>query len=184
MTDTAPPTRSPRPLVNGWRIAGWSAGIALLLLPAIAMRFTDEVVWTPLDFAFAAVLIGSLGSGLEIAVRVGRNGAHSLGLAIASLAGFLTLWANAAVGFIGDENETVNLAISLMVVVAAAASLVARFRPSAMRWIVALVALGQIAAGFVAEATMPGHAVEWGILAVFAGLWSVAALCLQRAVAR
>ena len=191
MTDTIPapstasPTATRRPrFLNGWRIAGWSAALALVLLPAIAMGFTDEVDWTAIDFVFAGVLIFSLGIGIEIAVRVGRSGVHSLGLGIAAIAGFLTLWANAAVGFIGAEGEPVNIAISLMVVVAAILTLAARFRPNVLRYVFAAVALGQIAAGLYATSAMPGRAVEWGVLIVFAGIWSAAALCFHRAATR
>lgn len=191
MTDTIPapstasPTATRRPrFLNGWRIAGWSAALALVLLPAIAMGFTDEVDWTAIDFVFAGVLIFSLGIGIEIAVRVGRSGVHSLGLGIAAIAGFLTLWANAAVGFIGAEGEPVNIAISLMVVAAAILTLAARFRPNVLRYVFAAVALGQIAAGLYATSAMPGHAVEWGVLIVFAGIWSAAAHCFHRAATR
>ena len=191
MTDTIPapstasPTATRRPrFLNGWRIAGWSAALALVLLPAIAMGFTDEVDWTAIDFVFAGVLTFSLGIGIEIAVRVGRSGVHSLGLGIAAIAGFLTLWANAAVGFIGAEGEPVNIAISLMVVAAAILTLAARFRPNVLRYVFAAVALGQIAAGLYATSAMPGHAVEWGVLIVFAGIWSAAALCFHRAATR
>lgn len=182
---TASPTAPRRPrFLNGWRIAGWSAALALLLLPAIAMVFTKEVNWTPLDFVFAGVLIFSLGIGIEIAVRVGRSGVHTLGLGIAAVAGFLTLWANAAVGFIGAEGEPVNIAISLLVVAAAIATLAVRFRPNILRIVFAIVALGQIGAGLYATGAMPGHAVEWGVLIVFAGIWSAAALCFHRAAIR
>ena len=181
MIDSPQPPSSQSHFFNGWRIAGWSAALALLLLPAIAMGFTDEVDWTALDFVFAAVLIFSLGMGLEIAVRVGRGGMHTLGLAIAAVAGFLTLWANAAVGFIGAEGEPVNIAISLMVVAAAIVTLAVRFRPKILRFVFAGVALGQIASGVYATSAMPGHEVEWGILIVFAGIWSTAALCFHRA---
>ena len=110
-----------------------------------------------------------------------RLPASPLGLAIAAVAGFLTLWANAAVGFIGAEGEPVNIAISLMVVAAAIVTLAVRFRPKILRFVFAGVALGQIAAGLYATSAMPGHEVEWGILIVFAGIWSTAALCFHRA---
>ena len=181
MTETV--SKRPR-FLNGWRITGWSAACALLLLPAIAMLFTDEVAWTTLDFLFAGVLLFSLGIGLEIAVRVGRSGVHTLGLAIAAVAGFLTLWANAAVGFIGAEGAPVNVAVSLMVIAAAILTLAARFRPYVLRFVFAAVALGQIGAGVYATFAMPGHAVEWGVLIGFAGIWSTAALCFHRVATR
>lgn len=165
----------------GWRIAGWSAIAALLALPAIAMRFTDEVQWTAGDFLFAAILLIALGIGLEVSVRLARSRAHMAGLAIAALTGFLTMWANAAVGFIGSEDAPVNTGFFLLVVLALIASLIARLRPAPMRWITGIVAVGQIALGLLALATMPGHAVEWGVLAFFALLWGSASFCFARA---
>ena len=41
----------------------------LLLLPAIALLFTDEVQWTAGDFLFAAVLLGGTGLLVELVVR-------------------------------------------------------------------------------------------------------------------
>ena len=167
--------------LNGWRIAGWGAALALLALPAIAMHFTDEVHWTPLDFGFAAVLLFALGTGLELAMRFGGRTPKGLGIAIASIAGFLTLWANAAVGFIGAESEPVNAGFTLLVIGGALLSLVLRFRPSALCWIMATIAIGQPVLGVAALQMMPGHAVEWGVLLVFAAIWSAAAFCFHRA---
>ena len=50
-----------------WRIIGWSAAAAFILLPLVAMRFTDEVNWDLFDFAFAIALVGSVGIALELA---------------------------------------------------------------------------------------------------------------------
>ncbi len=167
--------------LNGWRIAGWGAALALLALPAIAMQFTDEVHWTPLDFGFAAVLLLALGTGLEIAIRLGGRTPKGLGIAIASVAGFLTLWANFAVGFIGAESEPVNTGFTLLVIGGVLLSLLVRFHPGAVRWIMAVIAMGQPLLGVAALWMMPGHAVEWGVLLVFAAIWSAAALCFHRA---
>jgi hypothetical protein len=42
---------------------------AVLLVPLVAMQFTAEVDWSPLDFASAAVLLGGTGFLLELAIR-------------------------------------------------------------------------------------------------------------------
>lgn len=167
--------------LNGWRIAGWGAALALLLLPAIAMQFTDDVVWTRSDFVFAAIMLLALGAGAEIAFRVGRSGPQRIGLIVAALAGFVTLWGNAAVGMIGDGSARVNMGFDLLVIGAAIASALVWFRPYILRWIFALVAVGQPVLGLMAERSMPGHGVEWGIIAVFAAIWAFAALCFHRA---
>lgn len=180
MTDhTFPATGTPS---RGWRITLWGALGALLALPAIAMQFTAEVRWTPEDFLVAAILLLALGLGSELAMRIGRSRAQKLGMIIATLAAFLTIWANGAVGIIANKSEPINLGFYALVLAGLFASLVAWFRPAAMRIITGAIALGQIALGFAALATMPGHAVEWGALAVFAALWGAAAICFHKAV--
>jgi hypothetical protein len=67
------------PLLNGWRIAGWGSLLALLMLPALAMQITGEVNWTAGDFVFAAVLLGFVGTMVELAVRFARPGAPRIG---------------------------------------------------------------------------------------------------------
>jgi hypothetical protein len=42
---------------------------AVLLVPLVAMQFTEEVNWSPFDFVFAAALLGGTGLLLELAVR-------------------------------------------------------------------------------------------------------------------
>jgi hypothetical protein len=168
-------------LLNGWRIVGWGSLMTLLLLPALAMELTSDVDWTASDFVFAAILLGFVGTVVELAVRFARPDAARIGYILAGLTAFLTFWSNSAVGIIGEE-DSVNVFFFIMVVAAMLVGLVVRFRPRQMRWILALMSLGQYAVGLAALKVMPGHAVEWGILTVFALLWGTAAWCLNRAV--
>ena len=93
-------------LLNGWRIAGWGSLAALLLLPAIAMQVdAPGVLWTASDFVFAAVLLGFLGGVVELAVRLARGGQERAGYLIAGFTAFFTMWSNAAVGIIGDDDR-------------------------------------------------------------------------------
>lgn len=165
-------------LFNGWRIAGWGAALALLLLPALAMHFTGEVSWTAGDFLFAAVLLGALGAAMETAIRFGKAGTHRAGMLAASLAGFLTVWINAAVGIIGEG--PINIAFFAMVLLAIAASLLTRFRARAMAAIMAGMVAGQIAMGLIAEFT--GQA-DWGPVAFMAVIWLVPAALFRLAAA-
>lgn len=173
---------SPRgPLFNGWRITGWGSLLALLMLPALAMQMTGEVNWTAGDFVFAAILLGFVGTVVELAARFARPGAPRIGFLIAGFTAFFTFWSNAAVGIIGEE-DSVNVFFFLMVAGATLAAMVVRFQPVGMRWIAVLLAIGQYAVGIAALRMMPGHAVEWGFLTVFALLWLMAAWCFHRAV--
>lgn len=168
-------------LFNGWRIAGWGGLLALLILPALAMQMTGEVNWTAGDFVFAAILLGFVGTVVELAARFARPGALRVGYLIAGFTAFFTFWSNAAVGIIGDD-DSVNIFFFLMVAGAILAAMVVRFRPGVMRWITLLLGFAQYAVGVAALRMMPGHAVEWGILTLFALLWLTAAWCFNRAV--
>ncbi len=74
----------------------------LLLIPLIAMRFTDEVNWTPLDFVVAGVLL--LGTGLicEFVMRKVTKTGHRIAICAAFLAALLLIWAELAVGIFGS----------------------------------------------------------------------------------
>ena len=85
---------------NSLRIAGWSLLAVLLALPAIAMRFTGEVAWTPLDFVAAAIMLGALGLGIELIVRLSTTRRVRVVLALGLVAAFLTIWAELAVGIL------------------------------------------------------------------------------------
>ena len=178
MTDTE--TRKPQ-IANGWRIAGWGSALALLLLPALAMQFSDDVQWTGFDFVVAAIILGVTGIAAEIGVRMARNWPHLIGYALATFAGFFTVWSNLAVGIIGAEGEPVNMGFFVMILLGAIAAFATRLRPMALAHITGVIAVGQIVQGLVATQVMPGHLVEWGILALFAALWLAASLFFRRA---
>lgn len=82
---------------NRLRIAGWSLAAALLLVPLVAMQFTREVAWGPMDFVIAAGLIGGAGAGLELAARL-RRPLWRILVALAALGLALLIWAELAVG--------------------------------------------------------------------------------------
>ena len=61
------PENGGRRRVSRWRIAAWAVAALILLLPLVAMEFTDEVVWEVTDFAvFGALLVG-VGVTFELA---------------------------------------------------------------------------------------------------------------------
>jgi hypothetical protein len=81
-----------------WRILGWGAAGAILLLPLLAMLVTDEMAWGAEDFLAAALLFGSAGLAFELAVRVVRGRGARVAVGLAILAALLLVWAELAVG--------------------------------------------------------------------------------------
>ncbi len=77
---------------------GWALALAVLLIPAIAMQFTHEVNWGPGDFATAAVLLGSLVLGIDLALTRLRGRALRFAGAAAVTGAVLLIWAELAVG--------------------------------------------------------------------------------------
>lgn len=86
-----------------WRVLrpmGWAAVALVMLTPAVAMRFTDEVDWTTGDFVFAGVLlVGGAGLIELVAWRV-RNPVIRLAFALFVVGVVAMIWAQAAVGII------------------------------------------------------------------------------------
>ena len=161
-----------------WRIAGWSIPAMLLLLPAVAMQFTEEVDWTESDFILAGVLFGSIGLAFELIVRKSRSLAYRFGAGLAVVAAFLTLWVNGAVGMIGSEDNPYNLVFGAVLFVALAGAVLARFEASGMARAMVVAAVAQAAAGafgFAADAR--GAALGMA----FAGLWLLSAALFRSA---
>jgi hypothetical protein len=70
----------------------------LLLVPLVAMRFTDEVAWTPGDFVVMGTLLVSAGLVYERATRKAGGAASRLGVGAVVFAVFVLIWAVLAVG--------------------------------------------------------------------------------------
>ncbi|MDG6080162.1 hypothetical protein E3U23_13285 [Erythrobacter litoralis] len=174
--------RTHEPLLGrNWRIAGWASAAGLLALPAVAMLLTGGVDWTVGDFAAAGLLLGSLGIGLELALRTSRSWPRFLGIALAAGTAFLTVWSNLAIGILGNEADPVNSLFFVVLFVGALLGAFMRFRSRPMARIAALMAASQFAIGIYATEYADRAYVEWGVLCLFAGLWSAVSLLLNRA---
>jgi hypothetical protein len=74
------------------------SSVLLLLVPLIAMQFTNEVKWTLFDFIVAGVLL--LGTGLlcELVMQKVKKSRTLIALCIALAAELLLIWVELAVG--------------------------------------------------------------------------------------
>ena len=81
-----------------WRVPVWIGAAGLLLLPLVAMQFTDVVNWTSFDFAvFGGLLLAAL-TAFEIVLACLRRPAWRIAGILAVMVGFLVAWVELAVG--------------------------------------------------------------------------------------
>ena len=75
--------------------------VILLLIPLIAMQFTDQVDWKLPDFVVMGVLL--LGTGLmcEFVMRKVKKTGHRILIVVAILTALFLIWAELAVGIFG-----------------------------------------------------------------------------------
>ena len=74
---------------------------AILLVPLVAMQFSDEVRWTLSDFAVAGLLLLATGGLIEIVLRKIKNVSYrKIAIALILLA-FVLTWIELAVGIFG-----------------------------------------------------------------------------------
>ena len=179
-------TRDAAP-VNQGSVILWSGAAALLLLPAVAMRFTAEVQWTALDFATFAVMLGGAGGAYELLARRGGGGQYRLAAALAVLTGLLLVWVNLAVGIIGSERNDANLMYAGVLAVAVGGACLARLRAGGMARAMLATAAAQLLVGAAALAFGLGaEGAAWpkdviGATAVLSAMWLASAWLFRRA---
>jgi hypothetical protein len=64
----------------------------LLLIPFFAMRFTNEVNWTLLDFATMGVMLLVTGLAIEAALRIIKTAWVRAAAVVVVLFGFVLVW--------------------------------------------------------------------------------------------
>ena len=144
------PTPAPAWLWRVLKFGPWLGAGALLILPAIAMRFTEEVDWTAFDFVFADGMFLAVLLPWELAMRSSRNPMRLAGVAGALGTGFVVIWASGAVGVIGSEDNPANLLFLGVVAVAVVGAILARFRAEGVATTLYLTAALQLALGVAA----------------------------------
>lgn len=167
--------------------------VSILLIPFIAMQFSDEVVWSVGDFVVAGILL--LGTGLvyEVSTRVARNGVTRAAFGVAIFTGLLLTWVNLAVGVIGSEDTPVNILFIGVYIVGVVGALIARFEASGMARAMIATAIAQILVPLVAmiiwrPEVQNGHEMGvvgvFGVCAFFATLWLISAGLFRNAAGR
>lgn len=73
----------------------------ILLIPLIAMQFTDEVKWTLFDFVVAAFLLLSSGLAIDFVIRKVKSTTYRIVLSLIIFAIVFLIWTELAVGILG-----------------------------------------------------------------------------------
>lgn len=173
-----------------WRMAAWVAAGLLLLVPLIAMQFTDEVNWTGSDFVFAGLLLfGSLGA-YELVTRTTEQTVYRAAVGVALVAAVLLIWVNGAVGIIGSENNDANLMYGGVLAIALAGTLIARFGSRGMaRTLYATASAQALVAAIALIGGLGTEGQNWprdvvGVTVIFVALWLTSARLFQIAASR
>jgi hypothetical protein len=122
----------------------------ILLVPLVAMQFTEEVNWGVFDFVFMGALLFGTGLTYELVARKGGTIAYRAAVGVACAAGLLLVWLNAAVGMIGDG--PVNLMYLGVIAVGFVGASIARFLPRGMSLALFATAIAQMLVPVVALA--------------------------------
>jgi len=175
------------------RLQMWSVAFAtasILMVPLIAMQFTDEVNWGFSDFIVMGILL--LGAGFIYALisKISESIAYRTAIGVAVVTGFLLIWVNLAVGIIGSEDNPANLLYIGVLAIGIIGAVISRLQPQGLACTMFLVALAQILVPvivlIISSSSLeesPGIVGIFGLNAFLAALFVVSAL-LFRSVSR
>jgi hypothetical protein len=169
-----------------WYVALVTASI--LLVPLMAMQFTNEVNWNLFDFFVMGILLFGTGLTYVLISKISDSVAYRIAVGVAALAGLLLIWMNLAVGIIGSEDNPANLLYTAVLATGIIGAGIARFQPRGMSHTLFVTAFVQMLVPVIAliiwrpavEET-PGMVGVFFLNAFFAALFVISALLFRRA---
>lgn len=176
---TPTPPTTPISRLPHWRLALWGGALLVLALPYLTMQVSSEMNWTGFDFVTFGVMLAVACGGVELAVHLSDQNSYRIAAILALGGGFLMVWANLAVGIIGNENNPQNLLFFGVLAVGVIGALLSRFRASGLVLTLRTMAVAQLLLGIAA------WALDWAFLPVFTlfyvALWGMAAQLFAKA---
>jgi hypothetical protein len=162
------------------------AAAVALLLPLLAMLWTDEMAWGPGDFALAGVLLVGTGLLYEVAASRTHTARYRIAIGLALATAFLLVWVNLAAGLIGAEDNPANLMYLGVLAVGLVGAVVVRLESHGMAQVLFATALAQALVAVMAmnlwELPVTSSSVKvLGVNALFVALWVGSALLFRRA---
>lgn len=144
------------------RLMYWVIAIlSILMIPLVAMQFTNEVNWSLSDFIIMGIILFSIGLAYEFIARKSEKTVYraAFGFALAGI--FLLLWINGAVGIIGSENNPENLLYGGVLISGILGSFMSRLKSKGMMLTLLVMALIQFIVPIVALIIEPAN-TSWG----------------------
>jgi len=138
--------------------------VLILMVPLVAMQFTDEVDWDLFDFILMGALLFGIGLAYELVARKSNAIVYRAAVGVALAAAFLLAWVNGAVGIIGNEGNSATLLYGGELAVGAIGALIARLRPYGMARTLFTMALAQALVPVITLIIWPQ--ISWGAAGV------------------
>jgi len=171
------------------RLMYWVIAIlSILMIPLVAMQFTNEVNWSLSDFIIMGIILFSIGLSYELIARKSEEIVYRSAFGVALAGVFLLLWVNGAVGIIGSEDNPANLMYGMVLIAGILGSFMSRLKSKDMMVTLLVIALIQFIVPIVALIFEPANA-SWGktgvigvfvLNAFFVMLFIISALLFRR----
>ena len=158
--------------------------LSILMVPWVAMLFTNEVNWDLFDFIAMGILLFGTGLAYVLLSSISDSFAYRSAVGVAVVAGLLLIWVNLAVGIIGSEDNPANLLYVGVLAVGIIGAAIARLQPRQMAHALFATALAQMLVPVIALIIWkPSLPVGVFMLnAFFAALFAVSALLFRHDV--
>lgn len=115
--------------------------VCILMIPLVAMQYTDEVKWSFFDFVFMGALLFGAGLTYKLVARKMGIVAYRVAVGIAVVTSLVLVWINAAVGIIGDG--PINILYLGVPAVGLLGAFISNFQPQGMARTLFVMALAQ-----------------------------------------
>ena len=117
--------------------------VALLVIPFVGMRISNDWNWSLFDFIVMGALIFGAGLAYVLITRKGGTMAYRFAVGMALAAAFLLVWINLAVGVIGSEDNPANLMYFGVLAIGFIGAIIAELRPRGMARVLFAMAFAQ-----------------------------------------
>jgi hypothetical protein len=163
--------------------------VHILMVPLVAMQFTDEVKWSLFDIIVMGALLFGAGLAYVLVARRVNHSAYRTAVGVAVVAGFLLIWVNLAVGIIGSEDHPANSLYLGVLAIGLFGGLISRFNPRGMARTLFTAALAQMLVPIIAliiwrpsKDELPGIVGVFLLNGFFAALFILSGMLFKRAV--